>query len=86
MSYDNIRNAYSNASDKRKAIIISMVYQMGCPGLSEFNNTLRSMAQGDWEGAANNMLSSLWAKQTPNRAQRHSTVIRTGDCSDFCGS
>lgn len=84
-NYTNIKNAYNKASNKRKAIIISMAYQLGCQGLSEFVNTLNLMAQGDWAGASESMLDSLWARQTPNRAQRHSTVIRTGGCSDFCG-
>jgi len=84
-NYTNIKNAYNKASNKRKAIIISMAYQLGCQGLSEFVNTLNLMAQGDWAGASSSMLDSLWARQTPNRAERHSYVIRNNNCgSNFC--
>jgi len=83
--YDHVRNAYNMASDKRKAILISMAYQMGYDGLAEFTNTLGLMAQGNWAAAADNMMTSLWARQTPERAERHSYVIRNDSCrSDIC--
>ena len=84
-SIPNIRAAYSAASDYRKAVIISMAYQLGCDGLSGFKKTLGLMANGNWDQASREMLNSAWANQTPNRANRHSIVIRTNGCGNFCG-
>lgn len=73
--------AYAGASDyqdPRIAVLLSMGYQMGLDGLAKFVNTLRFIQQGDWNKAADGMLQSLWAKQTPNRAKRHAEQMRTG--------
>ncbi|ECY1196644.1 lysozyme, partial [Salmonella enterica] len=32
----------------------------------------------DWNNAANEMRRSIWAKQTPKRAERHAAVIESG--------
>jgi len=86
-NYAVIKNAYNKASNKRKAIIISMAYQMGCAGLAQFTTTLGHMANGNWNSASTSMLDSLWARQTPNRAKRHSYVIKNNNCgSDFCSN
>jgi lysozyme len=61
----------------RKAVLISMAYQMGVDGLAGFNNTLKNIASGRWNDAATGMLDSKWARQTPNRAQRHAEQMRT---------
>ena len=83
-SYSNIRDAYNNASTYRKAILISMAYQLGCGGLNDFKQTLSYMARGEWGNAASAMLDSAWNRQTPNRARRHAHVIRENNCGDFC--
>lgn len=81
----NIKAAYDKASDYRKCIIISMAYQMGCQKLSTFVKTLNYMAKEDWDDAAIEMLDSNWARQTENRANRHSYVIKHDNCGDdFC--
>lgn len=69
----------------RRDILISMAYQMGVGGLAAFKNTLAMIAAGNYAGAANGMLSSLWAKQTPKRAQRHAEVMRSGEMTVYAG-
>ena len=61
----------------RKAVLISMAYQMGIDGLAGFKNTLKNIAAGRWNDAATGMLDSKGAKQTPNRARRHAEQMRT---------
>lgn len=62
-----------------------MAYQMGCQKLSTFVKTLDYMAKEDWDNAATEMLDSNWARQTENRANRHSYVTRYDNCGDdFC--
>ena len=76
--YDNIRTAMAACNEPRQAILISMAYQMGADGLSKFTNTLKAVAEQRWSDAQAGMLASKWAKQTPNRANRHATQMLTG--------
>ena len=56
-----------------------MSYQMGVLGLQGFVNTLKMVQQGAYENAADAMLKSKWASQTPARAQRLSEQMRDGE-------
>ena len=76
--YPNIRAAMAVCNEPRQAVLISMAYQMGADGLSKFANTLKSVATQNWHAAQAGMLASKWAKQTPNRANRHATQMLTG--------
>ena len=80
----NTKAAYNKASNYRKAILVSMAFQLGCNGLAGFKKTLSYMAKGKWAAASAEMLDSLWARQTPNRAKRHSYVIKNNKCGTFC--
>jgi len=85
-NYENINEAYQKLSLKRKAILVSMAYQMGCSNLSGFKKALAHMANESWDDAAREMLDSQWYKNdSPNRASRHAIVMKTNDCgNDFC--
>ena len=76
--YPNIRAAMAVCNEPRQAILISMAYQMGADGLSKFTNTLKSVAAKEWHAAQAGMLASKWARQTPNRANRHAIQMLTG--------
>lgn len=76
--YDNIRAAMNACNDPRQAVLISMAYQMGAKGLAGFTNILKSIAAQNWHAAQSGMLASKWARQTPNRAQRHAIQMLTG--------
>ena len=83
-THANITAAMASCNDARKAILISMAYQMGADGLAKFANTLKAVAEQRWGDAANGMLNSAWAKQTPNRAARHAQQMKTGEwCREY---
>ena len=63
----------------RRGVLVNMAFQMGIDGLLGFKNTLAMVERGDYAGAARGMLNSLWAKQTPARANRLSVQMRTGE-------
>jgi lysozyme len=69
----------SKLDPARKGALINMAFQMGVTGLMGFKNTLALVEQGKYQDAAENMLKSKWAQQTPARAQRISNQMRTGD-------
>ena len=60
-----------------KDVLMEMCYQLGVTGVSKFKKALKAMEDGDWEKAADEMLDSKWAKQTPGRAKEMSDIIRS---------
>lgn len=67
---------FDGLSDDRKIVLVSMVFQMGKTGVSKFRNMLRAINIEDFDMAAREMLDSRWAKQTPNRAERLSEMMK----------
>ncbi len=59
-----------------QSVIVEMCYQLGVTGVSHFKNTLKAMEERRWSDAANGMLDSKWAKQTPSRAKEMSEIVR----------
>lgn len=70
--------ALATCNYPRQDILTSMAYQMGVDGLGEFHDTLTAIAAGDFDKAAQGMLNSSWATETPDRAQREAAVMKSG--------
>jgi lysozyme len=64
--------------EARLGVLLNMSYQLGVKGLLGFKNTLEMIRKGQYQEAADGMLQSLWAQQTPQRALRLSEQMRTG--------
>lgn len=64
--------------ETRLGVLVEMAFQLGTDGLLKFHQTLGCIQRGDWDGAATQMLGSLWAKQTPARAQELAEIVRSG--------
>ena len=69
---------FQNLDDARRGVLLNMAFQLGTDGLMKFKNALELVRTGRYEEAAVHMLDSLWARQTPARAQRMSDQMRTG--------
>lgn len=67
----------ANLSEARRGVLLNMAFQLGINGLLGFKNTLAMIERGEYVKAADGMLNSLWAKQTPVRAKRLSEQMRT---------
>jgi lysozyme len=63
----------------RQAVLVGMAFQLGTEGLLAFKNTLGKIQAGDYQAAADNMLLSKWATQTPERAKRMAKQMETGE-------
>lgn len=57
-------------------VVTEMAYQMGTTGCLNFRKMWAALKSKDYDQAANEMLDSLWAKQTPNRAKDLSEIMR----------
>ena len=67
---------YDRMPPEVKGVIIEMCYQIGYAGVMKFKKMITNMQDINWKGAAEEMLDSLWAKQTPERANRLADIIR----------
>ena len=61
----------------RREALIEMAYNIG-PSLSRFRMMLAALGREDYEEAASEALSSRWAEQVGQRADRIAERIRTG--------
>ena len=58
-------------------IIIHMCFQLGKTKVMKFQRMFENLKKKDYDGAANEMLDSLWAKKhTPARAERLARKMR----------
>jgi len=69
---------WNRLNEPRKAVLMNMAFQMGVGGLMKFKRTLSLIELDEFTEAADNMMTSLWAKQTPKRAQEMANQMRTG--------
>lgn len=71
-----VEGAYpKDLSPVRKAVLISMWYQLG--PMTDFVNTNRFIREGRYLEASSEMLDSKWYRQTPERALRHSDMMKS---------
>jgi lysozyme len=75
---DSLINNFSDLSKARQVVLCSMVFQMGLDGMKAWKNTLSCIQRGEFKSAAYNMGLSLWARQTPERAQRLMKMMEDG--------
>ena len=67
---------YKDMPPEVKGVIIEMCFQMGFAGFCKFKKAIANMKDHDWKGAADEMLDSLWARQTSNRANLLADIVR----------
>lgn len=66
---------YPPLSPQRKAVLISLAYQVGKNGFRGFSNMLKALHRGDFVSAANEYLDSKAARQTPKRFARGARIL-----------
>ena len=70
---------YGYMPQEIKDVVIEMCYQLGVTGVSKFKKTIAYLQNKQWEEASVEMLDSLWARQTPNRAKELSNRVKEVD-------
>lgn len=63
----------------RRDVVINMVFNMGIATFLEFRKTIQYLRDGDYKGAAREMLDSRWAQQVGPRALRLSQMMESGE-------
>lgn len=70
----------------RQCVLVDMAFNLGIGGLLKFKNMLAAIEQGNYERAAEEMISSAWYSQVGNRARRLEQMMRTGVmCPEYEG-
>lgn len=59
----------------KQIALVSMCYQLGAEGLGRFVKMWAALSRGDWPEAERQALDSLWARQTPGRAQETAAML-----------
>jgi lysozyme len=70
--------AYLALSDRRQAALIDMCFNLGLSRFLQFKKMLTAVHAGNFPLAADEMLSSRWAKQVGQRAQTLAAMMREG--------
>lgn len=69
---------FETLSETRKAVLVNMAFNLGQARLAGFVNTLKAIADGRFDDAAEGMLNSKWAVQVGARAKRLAQEMREG--------
>lgn len=81
--FEDIRRVYVKVNRSRQMALENMSFQMGAAGLNKFKNTLNAMYEERWVDAQQGILNSLYARQTPGRANRIAKIVLTGNLESY---
>ena len=73
----NYEPFYLELPPKAQKVIANMAYQLGVGGVMKFKKMWEALKNEDYKTAADEMLNSKWARQTPNRANELSEIMRS---------
>ena len=57
-------------------VVANMMFNLGLPRFNKFKKMIRAVELGDWQSAADEMISSRWYQQVPKRARRLESLMR----------
>ena len=69
---------WRNLNEDRQTVLLAMAFQLGVSGLLKFKKTLEAARTGNYALALKGMRASLWARQTPGRAERMAKAMESG--------
>jgi len=69
---------FADLDPVRQRVVINMLFNLGKPRFDMFRHTIAAIARKNYDIAADQMLSSQWAKQVGARAERLARMMRMG--------
>ena len=70
--------SFMGLSDSRKAVLLSLAFQLGPTRLAGFQRFREAVSAGAWEQACAELKDSRWYDQVPERAERLIKQFREG--------
>lgn len=71
-------DAFDRLTDGRQEALVEMAFQLGGAGLNGFVKMRDAILRGHWVEAHAHGLDSLWARQTPSRAEEVMDLLLEG--------
>ncbi len=78
-SLQKLKPVVKELPDDVQNVLYNMAYQMGVVGVSNFVKMWQALDAGDFKMAADEMMDSRWAIQTPIRANKLADIMRSAD-------
>lgn len=75
-SASSIISGFSTHPEDVQIVVSAMCFQLGRTGVRKFKKMIAAINDRNYDLAADEMLNSLWAKQTTRRAQRMASLMR----------
>ena len=69
---------FPDLTEARQEVIVNMCFNLGMTRLLKFKKFLEAVSLDEYDRAADEMLSSLWAKQVKSRALELAELMRGG--------
>ncbi len=69
---------FAELDETRQIVMAAMAFQLGITGVLNFKRMITAAQARQWDLAAQEMLESRWADQTPDRARRMAEAMKTG--------
>lgn len=69
---------FAALTPNRQRVLVDMAFNLGRARLAGFKAMFAALERGDYHAAAVEMLSSKWARQVGNRAQRLARMMKEG--------
>jgi lysozyme len=63
----------------RRSVIVNMAFNLGFFGFCNFHKMIACVQEGNWQGASDEMMDTLWARQIGDRAKRLAQQLVTGE-------
>ena len=70
---------FDKLDENRQIVLVDMCFNLGVNGFLGFQSMLKALESGDYDSAAKEILASKAAEQCPERYQRLSSIMRTGE-------
>lgn len=72
-------SAFAMLDPVRQAVLTDIAFQIGGHGLAEFVRMLTAIRAEDWPAAAQDLLASDLARETPERTRRNAAMLLSGE-------
>jgi lysozyme len=72
-------NFFYKMDENRQIALIDMCFNLGVQGFLNFKKMILALEAGDYQRAADEIISSKAAEQNPNRYQSLANIMRTGE-------
>jgi len=69
---------WCDLSEDRQIVLVSMMFNMGCPTYLTFNRFWAALRRSDYDEAAEQMLDSKWSRQVGQRSHDLAELMREG--------